>query len=96
MYHAPLKDLRFVLEELFGTAALSQLPRYRDFSNDLAVEVLDQAAKFAQDILLPLNRTGDSAGAVWRDGAVQMSAGFRNAYQRYVEAGWPALTATGR
>jgi alkylation response protein AidB-like acyl-CoA dehydrogenase len=93
MYRAPLKDLRFVLEELIGSAALSQLPRYRDFTDELAVAVLDEAAKFSQDILEPLNRSGDSGGAVWHEGAVTMPAGFRTAYRRYVEGGWTLLTA---
>ena len=93
MYEAPLKDLRFVLEELLGVARLAQLPRYREFSNELASAVLEEAAHFAQDVLAPMNRIGDRAGAVWRDHAVHMPSEFRDAYRRFVDGGWTQLTA---
>jgi 3-(methylthio)propanoyl-CoA dehydrogenase len=93
MYQAPLRDLRFVLDELLGAARLAELPRYHEFSGELASAVLEQAAHFAQDVLAPINRTGDRAGAVWRDGAVHMPAEFRSAYRRFVEGGWTQLSA---
>jgi alkylation response protein AidB-like acyl-CoA dehydrogenase len=93
MYQAPLRDLRFVLDELLGVARLAELPRYRDFSSELAGAVLEQAAHFAQDVLAPINRTGDRVGATWRAGAVQMPAEFRDAYRRFVEGGWTQLSA---
>jgi alkylation response protein AidB-like acyl-CoA dehydrogenase len=85
--------LRFVLDELLGVASLSALPRYQEFSSDLAASVIDEAARFAQDVLAPINRVGDSAGASFHDGAVQMPAGFRSAYQQYIEGGWTQLAA---
>jgi 3-(methylthio)propanoyl-CoA dehydrogenase len=93
VYQAPVRDLRFVLDELLGVATLTALPRYQEFSSDLAASVIDEAARFAQDVLAPINRIGDSSGAGFHDGAVQMPAGFRRAYQQYIEGGWTQLAA---
>ncbi len=93
MYQPPVRDLRFVLDELLGVATLTALPRYQEFSSDLAASVIDEAARFAQDVLAPINRVGDSSGASFHDGAVQMPAGFRRAYQLYIEGGWTQLAA---
>jgi alkylation response protein AidB-like acyl-CoA dehydrogenase len=93
MYQAPLRDLRFVLDDLLGIAQLAELPRYREFSSELAGAVLEEAAKFAQEVLAPINRIGDRVGATFREGAVQMPAEFRSAYRRFVEGGWTQLAA---
>jgi alkylation response protein AidB-like acyl-CoA dehydrogenase len=93
MYRAPIRDLRFVLDELLNVASLSELPRYREFSSELAASVIDEAARFAQDVLAPINRVGDSIGASYRDGSVQMPAPFHDAYRQYVEGGWTQMSA---
>jgi 3-(methylthio)propanoyl-CoA dehydrogenase len=93
MYRAPIRDLRFVLDELLGVASLAALPRYHEFSSELAASVIDAAARFAQDVLAPINRIGDSLGASFHDGAVQMPAQFRSAYRQLVDGGWTQLTA---
>jgi alkylation response protein AidB-like acyl-CoA dehydrogenase len=93
VYQAPIKDLHFVLDELLGVASLAALPRYREFSADLAASVIEEAARFAQDVLAPINRIGDSVGARFRDGAVQMPPQFVSAYKQYTEGGWTQLAA---
>ncbi len=93
MYQAPIKDLHFVLDELLGVASLAALPRYHEFSSELAASVLEEAARFAQDVLAPINRLGDDVGASFRDGAVLMPPQFRAAYKQYTEGGWTSLTA---
>jgi alkylation response protein AidB-like acyl-CoA dehydrogenase len=92
MYHAPLEELRFVLDELLDVQQLAALPRFAEFSSEYAASVLEQAGHFAQGVLAPLNRSGDRSGAVFRDGAVRMPDGFRSAYRRFVDDGWPLLT----
>ncbi|MFI4866226.1 MAG: acyl-CoA dehydrogenase [Steroidobacterales bacterium] len=94
MYLAPVRDLRFVLDELLGVASLAAFPRYHEFSSDLAASVIDEAARFSQDVLAPINRIGDSIGAVFRDGAVNMPEQFRSAYRQFVDGGWTQLAAT--
>lgn len=94
MYRAPLSDLRFVLEELLDAGALAALPRYREFSIELASAVLEEAARFAEQVLAPINRLGDRVGARFEDGKVHMPPEFRAAYQQFAEAGWPQMTAS--
>jgi 3-(methylthio)propanoyl-CoA dehydrogenase len=94
MYRAPLKDLWFVLEDVLGIGSLSALPRYHEFSSDLAYSVLEEAGRFGEQVLAPINRLGDLRGASFKDGAVQLPPEFRDAYQRFVAGGWPQLTAS--
>jgi len=94
MYRAPLRELRFVLDELLGTLELCACPDYADYSGELAGSVLEEAARFAQSVLAPLNRTGDQQGARWSAEGVSTPAGFRDAYQQFVAGGWPQLGAT--
>jgi alkylation response protein AidB-like acyl-CoA dehydrogenase len=93
MYQAPIRDLRFVLDELLGVASLAALPRYHEFSSELAASVIDAAARFSQDVLAPINRIGDGVGARFHDGAVQMPEQFRSAYRQFTDGGWTQLAA---
>ena len=90
-YQAPLKDMRFVLRELVGLETLAQLPGYAEATPDLVDAVLDEAAKFAREVLAPLNQTGDREGARWRENGVTTPGGFKAAYRQLLEAGWNAL-----
>ncbi|HEY3730112.1 MAG TPA: acyl-CoA dehydrogenase [Steroidobacteraceae bacterium] len=92
MYQAPIADLQFVLDELLDVSALSSLPRYHEFSRELAQSVLEAAARFAEQVLAPINRDGDRSGASFRDGVVQMPAAFRDAYRAFVDGGWTQLS----
>jgi alkylation response protein AidB-like acyl-CoA dehydrogenase len=94
MYRAPLKELRFVLEQLLEVQQLSQFERYREYSSELTGSILEQAARFAEEVLAPINALGDRVGAQFSDGAVHMPAEFRSAYEQYVAAGWPQLSAS--
>ena len=91
MYRAPLRDLRFVLDELLDTAALTACPRYSDYTSELAQSVLAEAGRFAQTVLDPLNRPGDEHGAQWTPDGVVTPPGFRDAYRQFVDGGWPQL-----
>jgi alkylation response protein AidB-like acyl-CoA dehydrogenase len=94
MYQAPLTDLRFVLEELLQVGSLASLPAYRDFSTELAGAVLEEAGRFAEQVLAPINQLGDRSGARFEGGRVFMPPEFRDAYSKFVEAGWTQLTAS--
>jgi len=91
-YRAPLHDIRFVLRELAGIELVAQLPGYEEASFDLIEAILDEAAKFAAGVLAPLNHSGDREGIHWQDKSVSMPAGFREAYQQFVDAGWSGLS----
>ena len=91
MYRAPVTELRFVLESLLDAGQLARLPRYADFSLDTAEAVLTEAGRFGAEVLAPLNQSGDREGATWSAEGVQVPSGFREAYAKYVQGGWPQL-----
>src|SRR6185312_8331095 len=93
MYQAPLRELRFVLDELLGTQRLAGLRGLEDYSSELAEQVLGEAARFAEGVLDPLNQSGNKEGAHWSAEGVQAPKGFKAAYDQYVAGGWPALGA---
>src|SRR5437764_11842292 len=90
-YRAPLKAMRFVLNELAGLAELAKLPGYQDASPDTVDAILEEAAKFASGVLDPINYSGDQEGSKWTDGAVRTPKGFKDAYKQFCEGGWNAL-----
>src|SRR4051812_8355085 len=90
-YVAPLKDMKFVMNELVGLGEVARLPGYQDATPDTVDAILEEASKFASEVLDPINYSGDQEGSVWKDGAVRTPKGFAQAYKQYVEAGWAAL-----
>ena len=90
-YTAPLKDMKFVLNELAGLAEVAKLPGYQEATPDVVEAILEEASKFASEVLDPINYSGDQEGSVWKDGAVTTPKGFKQAYKQYVSGGWGAL-----
>jgi alkylation response protein AidB-like acyl-CoA dehydrogenase len=90
-YQAPLKDMRFVLNELAGLSEVAKLPGYQDATPDTVDAILEEASKFASEVLDPINYSGDQEGSEWNDGAVTTPTGFKQAYRQYVQSGWGAL-----
>jgi len=91
MYRAPVKDLRFVLDELLDGEQLRACPAFADYSSETADAVLGEAARFAETVLEPLCKSGDREGARWSATGVTMPEGFKAAYQQFCDSGWPAL-----
>ncbi|HET7158655.1 MAG TPA: acyl-CoA dehydrogenase [Burkholderiales bacterium] len=95
-YRAPLKDIQFALRELAGLEEILALPGAEEINGELVDAVLAQAGKFAQEVLHPLNHSGDREGARLQDGQVHAPAGFAAAYAQFVAAGWNGLTGDTR
>jgi len=91
-YCAPIKDMRFVMDELAGFKELSSLPGLEEATPDLADAILDEAAKFAGEVIAPLNRIGDQQGCKLEADGVSTPAGWKEAYTQYREAGWNGIT----
>jgi len=91
-YRAPIKDMRFVMDELAGFKELSSLPGLEEATPDLADAILDEAAKFAGEVIAPLNRIGDQQGCQLGADGVSTPAGWREAYAQYRDAGWNGIT----
>ncbi|MFC7434091.1 acyl-CoA dehydrogenase family protein [Hydrogenophaga bisanensis] len=84
--------MMFILQQVLqAPQQLQALPPHAEADADLMQQVLDESGKFVAEVVAPLNRDGDEIGAQWKDGAVTMPPGFRDAYQAFWQAGWPAL-----
>jgi len=92
-YKAPLDDIRFVLEDVLDVAQVASLPGYADATPDLLASVLEEAAKLCEEVLQPLNQTGDAEGCHYESGTVRTPRGFREGYAAYCNGGWPAMVA---
>ena len=92
IYKAPLRDMQFVFHELFNAdEKLASLPGYNEVSADLVDAILEEGAKIAEEVMLPINFSGDDEGCSWNNGQVKTPSGFPEAYKIYIEGGWPAL-----
>ncbi len=93
-YQAPLRDIRFVLHELLDAqGSLASLPGYEETDREVIDPVLDGAAKFCENVLAPLNRSGDQEGCRFENGEVRTPRGFVDAYRSFVDGGWNGLAA---
>jgi len=90
-YKAPLRDMRFVLEDLIGFERITSLPGCEEVTDDLIASILEEAGKVCEEVLFPLNRSGDEEGCVLENGVVRTPKGFRQAYRTYIEGGWTAI-----
>jgi alkylation response protein AidB-like acyl-CoA dehydrogenase len=87
-YTAPLDDMRFVLENVVDLAGLIGLPAFDHFDLDTVWCALEENARFMEQLIAPLNRSGDVQHSRWESGTVTTPDGFREAYQKFVAAGW--------
>jgi len=90
-YIAPIKDMLFNIEHLARIDQIAQLPGMEDAGLETAHAVLEEAAKFTQGVLDPLNWEGDKNPTSWKDGVVTATPGFKDAFKQYTEAGWQGL-----
>jgi acyl-CoA dehydrogenase len=91
-YRAPIHDMLLALNHGAGLRAAVQAGHYGDFDGDIAAAVLEEAGRFATDVLAPLNRIGDKNGIQLKDGQVTTAPGWPEAYKRWTAAGWNAVS----
>jgi len=92
-YAAPTRDMKFLLHDLLAIQTYANLEGFADASPDVVDQILEEGARFAGEVLFPLNRVGDAEGCTRHpDGSVSTPPGFREAYQQLVENGWPLLS----
>ncbi|MEJ8856700.1 acyl-CoA dehydrogenase [Variovorax robiniae] len=90
-YTAPLKDMLFDIEHLANIAEVAKLPGFEDAGLETAQAVLEECARFNQDVIAPLNVEGDRAPSSFKDGKVTTTAGFKDAYAQYAAGGWQGI-----
>ena len=92
VYKAPIKDIQFVLNEVIDVSKLAKLPGYEDATPDTIHAIVEEAAKLCENVLFPLNRTGDEEGCHYENGVVRTPKGFKEAYKQFAEGGWTGIT----
>ncbi len=93
-YKAPLRDIKFVMNELLDSELhYANLEGAEDATPDMVDAIIGEGAKFCEQVLSPLNQVGDREGCSWSEDGVKTPTGFKEAYQQYVEGGWPSMTA---
>ena len=90
-YSAPTKQMQFLLDHVVGMADVAALPGYEDATPDIVSAILEEAGKFAGEVLAPLNWDGDQQGAKWSEEGVTTPDGWKEAYGQFSEAGWNSL-----
>ena len=90
-YTAPVRDIRFVLHEVLDSRSVAGLPGYEEATPELMDAVIDEAAKLSEEVLFPLNLSGDAEGCAYENGVVRTPKGFKEAYQQLIEGGWTSL-----
>jgi alkylation response protein AidB-like acyl-CoA dehydrogenase len=90
-YTAPVKDMLFNLQHLANIDQIAQIPGYEDANLETAQAVLEECARFNQEVIAPLNWEGDKNPSAWKDGVVTTTPGFKQAYDQYRESGWQGL-----
>ncbi|MEJ8852840.1 acyl-CoA dehydrogenase [Variovorax rhizosphaerae] len=91
IYQAPVKDMLFCMTELADIERIAALPGFEEAGIDTAQAVLEECARFTQDVVAPLNVAGDRQPSSWQDGKVTTTPGFANAYRQFGEGGWQGL-----
>ena len=87
-YNAPVKDMRFIFDELCDLEGLNRLPSFADATPDLVDHILNESARFTAEVVAPLNRSGDRETSVLEGTEVRTPKGFKEAYAQFVEGGW--------
>jgi alkylation response protein AidB-like acyl-CoA dehydrogenase len=92
-YRPPIDDIRFILHDVLKAESLSSLQGYQDFSQDLMNQIIGEGAKICEEVLFPLNQSGDAEGCILENGVVRTPKGFKDAYETFTQGGWCGLSA---
>ncbi|HSB24457.1 MAG TPA: acyl-CoA dehydrogenase [Burkholderiaceae bacterium] len=90
-YRAPVTDMLFVMRELAGLEAVAKLPGFEEAGLDTAQAVLEECARFNEQVVAPLDRAGDTEPSSWNGGQVRTTPGFKQAFRQFAEGGWQGL-----
>jgi len=92
VYSPPSENIKFILHDVLNASQLSELPGYEDVSEDLMDQIIEEGGKICEEVLFPLNQSGDQEGCTFNDGDVATPKGFKEAYDTFAEGGWCGLS----
>jgi len=93
VYSAPMENIKFILNDVLGAEQLTEIPGYEEATNDLVEQILEEGAKICENVLFPLNQSGDQEGCTYKDGEVTTPKGFKEAYDAFTQGGWCGVSA---
>ena len=91
-YNAPIEDMLFLYDKLRDNKNYKEIDRYKEVTLDLVKDILEEAAKINQNLILPLAKAGDENPAVLENGVVRTPPGYKEAYKKFIEDGWTSLS----
>jgi len=91
-YTAPLQDMMFLFDKLRNNKSYNELEKYKEVNSELVKDILEEAAKISQNIILPLAKSGDENPPILENGVVRTSPGYKEAYKKFIEDGWISLS----
>ena len=92
IYNAPIEDMIFLFEKLRNNKKYNEIEKYKEINSDLVKDILEEAAKVTQNLILPLAKSGDENPAVLENGVVRTPPGYKEAYKKFIEDGWVSLS----
>ena len=92
IYSAPIKDMMFLYEKMRNNKNYNEIEKYKEVTIDLVQNILEEAAKINQNIILPLAKSGDENPTVLENGIVRTPPGYKEAYKKFIEDGWTSLS----
>ena len=91
-YNAPVEEMMFLFDKLRNNKKYNEIEKYKEVNSELVKDILDEAAKITQNLILPLAKSGDETPAVLENGVVRTPPGYKEAYQKFIEDGWISLS----
>ena len=92
IYSAPVKDMMFLFEHLKDNKNYNEIEKYKEVNADLVKDILEEAAKINQDLILPLAKVGDEKPCIYENGVVRTPPGYKEVYSKFIEDGWTSLS----
>lgn len=93
VYSAPIENIKFILHDVLKADQLTEIPGYEEASSDLVDQILEEGAKLCEEVLFPINQSGDEEGCKWDNGVVRTPKGFKEAYDAFTQGGWCGVSA---
>ncbi|MCB9982811.1 MAG: acyl-CoA dehydrogenase C-terminal domain-containing protein [Rhodospirillales bacterium] len=92
-YTPPIDNIKFILHDVLGASQLAELPGYEEVSEDLIDQILEEGGKICEEVLFPINLSGDQQGCTYDNGVVRTPEGFKEAYDMFAQGGWCGLSS---